>query len=133
MPLIDASILSQIQGLSEDTMPDTVFIEHFPSPTLDEFGGQVEGTPTAVVTKGRVSTGGGKPGQSAAEADRSGQLRQDVAEVLTVPLDTQVEPDSRVTVLSARLGTETRYTVEEIVPRGTMTVHRQIVIKPEKP
>lgn len=124
--LIDAGTLAELQQMSEDTMPDTVTIERYGSPTADEGGGQVYPAPSTETTTGRISA----LSTLALEAERAGQLAQDGAEVLHVPLGMLVSGTDTVVVQSARFGGSQRYTVEEVIPLGSFSVDRKIIVKP---
>ncbi len=124
--LIDDATLSQLRQMSEDTMPDTVIREIYPEPTADEGGGQVQGEPTLAVTMGRLSVQRGSP-----EAERSGRMAQENELILSLPLSEEVETDERVQVISPRLGTSLWYTVEQVLPSGSFSVHRKVKLKPE--
>lgn len=127
--LIDAGTLSELQQMSEDTMPDTVTIERYAPPTASEGGGQVYGPPTTETTVGRIVAST----TLALESELSGQVVQDGTEVLRVPLGTSVQGTDTIRVLSSRTGEETRYSVEDLVPLGSFSVDRKIIVKPVRP
>lgn len=129
--LIDAGTLADLQQMSEDTMPDTVTIERYAPPTASEGGGQVYGPPTTETTVGRLNTASQTQGDL--EAERYGQVAQGDSSLLTVPMGTTVLGTDTIRVLSARTGVETRYTVEEVIPLGSFSVDRKIVVKPVRP
>lgn len=128
MVLIPKSVLGTLQRTTESGMPDTVFIERPGADVEDEGGGRTEGPPTTTATVGRI---GAMDSGTAQERERAGQVVQDGTEKLVVPMNTDVRGTDRVVVTSARHGTTTRYTVEQVVPLGTYSVHRTLIVKPE--
>lgn len=127
-PIIGPAVLAQFKDMSEGMMPDTVTIERYGAPTVGTGGAVSYGAPTTETTMGRVSMP--SVSQSEREAERYGQMVQDDTAEITVPMGTLVNPTDTLVVLSARHGTETRYTVEEVVPLGSHSVDRKILVKP---
>lgn len=126
MPLISSGTLDRIQALSEDTMPDTAVFRTPGGYTLNPSGSQVLQPATEVTTKGRLTALKGSK-----EAERWGRLADENDFLLTIPAATAVTGTATVRVTSARFGTTKDYTIEQVAPLGSFSVHRELIVKPE--
>jgi len=122
---IISPVLPQVQALSEGEMLDTVTI-HPATVSQSAYGGKTTTEGSDVSTIGRVSPLSLKD----LEGVIAGELRTEDWQTLTIPRDVGISGDDRVTVVSARNGTTTEYTVEQVVPRSTFAVHRKAIVRP---
>lgn len=128
MALIDPGTLDTLRDLSEDAMPDTVTVISFGPVTSTTGGGKVAGSITETATIGRLSVG--SLNQSDREAERAGQIRQAETVTLAIPATTIVSGTDMIRVASARYGETRTYTIEEVVPFGSYSVHRTLILTP---
>jgi hypothetical protein len=119
-------VLPSLQALSEGEMPDTVTIHRPGAATANAGGAMVPAGSSDISTVGRIST--------LSEQDRetlvSGQVRTEGWQRLTIPRAVEVRGTDTVTVASARNGTTTDYTVEQVVPSGSFAVHHSALLRP---
>lgn len=106
-------------------MPDTVTI-HGGAVTQSAYGGKTVGSGGDVSTKGRVS-----PLSKDLETVVEGERRTEDWQTLTIPRGVAVTGEDTITVVSARNGTTTLYTVEQVVPRSSFAVHRKVIVRPK--
>jgi hypothetical protein len=123
---IFTGVAPQLQRLSEGEMPDTVTIHTPGAATANAGGAMVPGSPTDSTTKGRIQPLDLKD----LEGIVGGETRTEGWQALFIPRAVAVVGSDTVTVVSARHGTTTDYTIEQVVPLQSFGVHRKLVVRP---
>lgn len=118
-------VLPQVQALSEGEMLDTVTIHTAGAVSQDAYGGKSVAAGSDVSTKGRISP----LDASDLEGVFQGERRQEGLMRLTIPRGAAVSDNATVTVVSARHGTTTNYTVEAVLPLSSLSVHRKLIVR----
>jgi len=108
-------------------MLDTVVVLRPGAATVTAGGGRLPGADTTVATvAGRFSP---KVLATDIEQITDGMLQQGGYAKVVIPRATDVRSTDRVRVTSARHGTTTLYTIAELVPLGSFSVHRKLIVK----